>query len=289
MSNHATERAAPAPAGAPHGVDFRLDGRVAIVTGAAGLLGREHCLALAQEGARVLALDLEEERMTAWRSALPEPLAEAILPVGADITSAEALARLHERVRRQWGEVDILVNNAALNDRFEARGDGRPSGAFEDFSEELWDRYFAVNVRGTFLACREFGTKMAERGRGNIINIASTYGMVAPDQSLYRDEAGQQLFVKSAAYPASKAAVLALTTYLASYWGRRRVRVNALSPGGVADGQDAFFAANYARRTPLGRMALPHDYRGALVFLAGDASAYMTGANLVVDGGWTAW
>jgi NAD(P)-dependent dehydrogenase (short-subunit alcohol dehydrogenase family) len=204
---------------------------------------------------------------------------------GADVTRPESLASLVAAVLDRFGQIDALVNSAAIDDKVGTDGDGR----VETYSLAAWKRSLDVNVTGTFLTCQAFGSVMAQRGSGSIINIASTYGLVAPDQGLYRRPDGTQSFWKSPAYPTTKAAVLGLTRHLAAYWGADGVRVNALSPGGVEAGQDPSFIARYSAKTPLGRMAKAADYAGAVVYLASDASAYMTGANLVVDGGFTAW
>jgi NAD(P)-dependent dehydrogenase (short-subunit alcohol dehydrogenase family) len=263
--------------------DFDLDGKVCVVTGALGLIGRDFCRALAEAGGSVVVTDLDHGACVDRAAQL------GAFGHGADITKAESLIALRDAVLKQFGRIDVLVNNAAINDKFESPTAAARESMMEHYPLELWQRSLEANVTGTFLACQVLGGVMAERRAGSIVNIASTYGVVAPDQKLYTRPDGTQPFYKSPAYPTTKAAVLGFTRYLAAYWGPAGVRVNALSPGGVEAGQDAYFVANYNARTPLGRMASPKDYAGAIVFLASDASSYMTGANLVVDGGWTAW
>ncbi|HTY60415.1 MAG TPA: SDR family oxidoreductase [Bacteroidota bacterium] len=268
---------------------FSLTGKTAIVTGALGLLGREHCAALAEAGARVVAADLDGGACADFAAACAADHGTESMGAALDVTSEDSVSRARDAVLRQFGSIDVLVNNAAINDRFEDPASAAEQSRFESYPLALWKQSFDVNVTGMFLCSRILGSVMAAQKRGSIINIASTYGIVAPDQSLYRRPDGTQSFYKTPAYPATKGAVLAFTRFLAAYWGAQGVRVNALSPGGVENAQDRFFIDRYAARTPLGRMAAPSDYRGAIVFLACDASCYMTGANLVVDGGWTAW
>ncbi|WP_310393422.1 SDR family oxidoreductase [Hymenobacter sp.] len=264
---------------------FDLANKTAIVTGACGLIGQQHCAALAQAGAHVVVADLDLTAAAAVAARLP---GGPHLPLAVDVTSPESLAAARDHILAQFGHLDVLVNNAAINDMFENPALAADLSRFENFPLTTWQKSLEVNVTGIFLAAQVFGTPMAAQGHGSIINVASTYGIVGPDQSIYRNAQGEQTFFKSPSYPATKGAVISFTRYLAAYWGPRGVRVNTLSPGGVENSQDEFFVRQYSAKTPLGRMAAATDYQGAVVFLASDASAYMTGANLVVDGGWTA-
>jgi NAD(P)-dependent dehydrogenase (short-subunit alcohol dehydrogenase family) len=268
---------------------FALEQRVAVVTGALGLLGREHCWALAEAGARVVVADLDGEGSRSFAAEIAQRFPDAALGTTLDVSSAESIAAMTALVLQKWDRVDVLVNNAAVDDKVESPELLLEQSQFENYPLSSWEKLLRVNLTGVFLCCQHLAPLMANRGRGSIVNIASTYGVVAPQQDLYKDAEGRQAFYKGPAYPVTKAGVLQLTRYLAAYYGRRGVRVNALSPGGVNNHQSPDFQARYADRVPLGRMAERGDYRGALVFLASDASSYMTGANLIVDGGWTAW
>jgi NAD(P)-dependent dehydrogenase (short-subunit alcohol dehydrogenase family) len=264
---------------------FSLQNKVAIVTGASGLIGKEHCKALAEAGANVVAADLIKSSC--------DKVAESLLNMSygfeLDVTDRNSIESLKQFCLEEFGHIDVLVNNAAINDMFENPGEEAELTKFENYPLELWNKSFSVNVTGVFLCSQILGSVMAEQEKGSIINVASTYGVVAPDQSLYKKPDGTQAFYKSPVYSATKGAVIMFTKFLASYWGKKGVRVNTLSPGGVENSQDKFFVDNYSAKTMLGRMAGSDDYKGAVVFLASDASSYMTGANLIVDGGWTAW
>ncbi|MBC8133333.1 MAG: SDR family oxidoreductase [Deltaproteobacteria bacterium] len=279
---------------------FSLVGKSAVVTGAAGLLGREHIRALAAAGATVFAADRDGGACEREVERLRREAGTRIHACTADITVPESLETLAEMVFRLTGRLDVLVNNAALDDKFDDSDEAARLSRFESYPLERFRKILDVNVTGTFLCSQILGRRMLEQQSGSIINIASTYGLVGPDQRIYRQPGQNQTFWKSPVYPASKGAVLAFTRFLATTWAERGIRVNSLSPGGVATAEDQgadekgalqkrFFVEQYAGRTPLGRMGRPDELAGALVFLASDASSYVTGANVVVDGGWTAW
>ena len=269
---------------------FDLSGRVAIVTGGAGLLGREYSRTLAAAGARVLIADLDGDRAAETADAVtPENGGEAI-GLSVDVTKGNDVDRMVVFARERWGQVDILINNAAIDPKFDADSAERQASTFEDYPLNLWQQSLDVNLTGAFLCSQAVGRMMAAARRGVIVNISSTYGVVAPDQRLYcRDGEERQRLFKPAAYAVTKAGIAHLTRYLATYWAPHNIRVNTLTPHGVFNAQDEQFVRRYAERCPMGRMARPDEMNGPLLFLVSDASSYMTGANLIVDGGWTAW
>jgi NAD(P)-dependent dehydrogenase (short-subunit alcohol dehydrogenase family) len=269
---------------------FRLDGRVAIITGGAGLLGREYCHALAEFGAHVIVADICGSVAQELGAQIGQSGAPRAIGIETDVSDKASVQSMVNQTLGEFGQVDILVNNAALDPKFDVQHAHEHVNAFEDYPVELWDQGIAVNLTGLFLCAQAVARSMLERGKGVIVNVCSTYGLVGPDQRLYEQDApNAPRIYKPVVYSVTKSAVLGLTRYLATYWAGRNIRVNALTPGGVFNGHDEEFVRRYSYRTPLGRMADKSEYCGALLFLVSDASSYMTGANLVVDGGWTAW
>jgi NAD(P)-dependent dehydrogenase (short-subunit alcohol dehydrogenase family) len=269
---------------------FNLNGRVAIVTGGAGLLGVEFCRTLAEAGAAVAVVDLNAEKCAAVAESLTKAGYRA-LPAPTDITQPESVRALIEKVTAAFGRLDILVNSAALDPKFdpEAAARGIAPGSFEDYPLEQWNAALNVNLTGMFLVTQACVKPMLVQGKkGSIINICSTYGLNGPDQRIYIKD-GKRVAFKPAYYTTTKAGVMGFTRYLAAYYAGTEIRVNALTPGGVFNDHEEYFVKNYSAKTILGRMAKKDEMNGALLFLASDASSYMTGNNVVVDGGWTAW
>lgn len=270
---------------------FNLQGQTALVTGGAGLLGREFCRTLAQAGAAVMVADVQTDATRQVAKDL-ESQGLAAAAVTMDITSPGSVASGMQAAQQLAGRLDILVNSAALDPKFDAAarqsGAGGQSGQFETYPLSAWQQALDVNLTGMFLCCQAAGRIMLEQGQGVIINLCSMYGLVGPDQRLYQ-RPNQPPQFKPVYYSVTKAGVLGLTRYLAAYYAGKNIRVNALTPGGVFNDHDETFLQAYAARAVLGRMARKDEMNGALLFLASSASAYMTGANLVVDGGWTAW
>jgi NAD(P)-dependent dehydrogenase (short-subunit alcohol dehydrogenase family) len=269
---------------------FALSGRVVVITGASGLLGAQHARAVAGAGALPVLTDIRTEGAERCAAQLASELGVEAQVVQADITRAESVRALLDAVLTRHGRVDALINNAANNPKVEDAGDV-PFARLEHFPLAQWEADVAVGLTGAFLCSQVIGGEMARRGRGAIVNISSEYGVIAPDQRLYRVPGlpEDQQPVKPVTYTVVKAGLDGMTKYLATYWADRGVRVNTLTVGGVENGQPPEFLARAAERIPLGRMARRDEYRGAIVFLCSDASSFMTGANLIVDGGKSTW
>jgi NAD(P)-dependent dehydrogenase (short-subunit alcohol dehydrogenase family) len=270
---------------------FELNGRVAVVTGGVGLLGAEFCRTLAEAGAAVAVVDLNAQAAEKTADGLLQAGYRA-LAIPTDITQPESVNAMRERVVSTFGRLDVLVNSAALDPKFDpdALAKGLAPGSFEEYPLEQWNAALNVNLTGMFLVTQACVKQMLAQGKkGSIINICSTYGLNGPDQRIYRKQDGSQPAYKPVYYTVTKAGVLGFTKYLSAYYMETEIRVNALTPGGVFNNHDETFVKNYSAKTILGRMARKDEMNGALLFLASDASSYMTGNNLVVDGGWTAW
>lgn len=269
---------------------FDLSGRTAVVTGGVGLLGAEFCRTLAEAGAAVAIVDLNASASQGMADALSKSGYKA-LAVSADITKPDSVNSMVEKVMTEFGRIDILVNSAALDPKFDpdAAKKGIAPGAFEDYPLDDWNAALNVNLTGTFLVTQACVKQMVKQGKkGSIINICSTYGLNGPDQKIYIKD-GERVAFKPVYYTVTKAGVMGFTKYLAAYYAGTEIRVNALTPGGVFNNHEDYFVKNYSAKTIMGRMANKDEMNGALLFLASDASSYMTGNNVVVDGGWTAW
>jgi len=263
---------------------FSLEGRVVAVTGGAGLLGREHALAVAEAGGIPVILDVDLVGAEECAAAV----GSGSWAMFADVTDEETLREVMATILLRHGRLDALINNACRNPKVNSYGSGHAT-RLEEMPISEWQRDLDVGLTGVLMASRVFGSEIPPGG--SIVNIASDLALISPDQRLYRIRGvpeGEQP-VKPVGYSVVKTGVVGMTRWLATYWADRGIRVNCLSPGGVQDGQPAEFVAQLVERIPLGRMARPDEYRGAIVFLCSDASSYMTGQNLVIDGGRTIW
>ena len=269
---------------------FDLTGRVAVITGGSGLLGPRHAEAIAAAGGVPVIADLRLENAEEVARAQRDRFGVDAWAERTDVASRDDVQKLLARVLERHGRVDILINNAANNPKVEDTASVQFS-RLEGFSLAQWDADIAVGLTGAFLCSQVIGSEMARRGTGVIVNIASEYGLIAPDQRLYRVEgvAEDEQPVKPISYTVVKSGLLGMTRYLATYWAHRGVRVNSITVGGIENGQDAEFLRRASDRIPLGRMAQADEYQGAILFLCSDASTFMTGANLVVDGGKSCW
>ena len=264
---------------------FRMDGKTVVLTGGVGILGQEYGRVLAYSGAELIIADIRQEECDAFANQLSDETGANVTGFAVDLASEVSIVDWSKRILDKRGHIDVLINNAA------SKADGF-FAPLEDYSLTTWNEVMAVNVNAVFLAAREFGPGMVQRGKGSIINVSSIYGVVGPDQRIYEGSWYEELggaINTPMIYSATKGAVVAMTKYLATYWGPKGVRVNCLTPGGVASGQNEEFEKRYSARVPMGRMADATEMVGAVLYLASDASSYVNGQNIIVDGGWTAW
>ncbi len=266
---------------------FNLSNKVAVVTGGIGLLGKYFCSGLAEHGASVAIIDIDRERLTSFEEELARKTNSRVKGYVCDVSNPESVADTIDKIVQDFGKIDVLHNNAA------SKSDDLTSffSPFEEYDLDQWREIMSVNLDGMFLMAQSVGNQMIRQGYGgSIIQTSSIYGISGPDSRIYEgSEFYGQAINTPAVYSASKAGVVGLSKYLATYWAGQQIRVNTLTPGGVESGQNETFVRKYSSRVPMARMGKPSEMVGALLFLASDASSYVTGQNIIIDGGLTAW
>lgn len=269
---------------------FRLDGKVVIITGGAGLLGREYSRAIAEAGGIPVIADMNTDPAHEVAKKVYSETGVQALGVHVDVADKTSVNRMVKLVLKKFGRIDGLVNNASLDPKFDKKHADKHTNSFEDFPLALWNKSLEVDLTGRFLCAQAVAPAMLSQGGGSIVNVASTYSLVGPDQRLYeKDDPKAPKSYKPVAYVVGNSGVLGMTRYLATYWAGKNIRVNTLTPHGVYNNHGDDFVKRFNYHTPLGRMAEKHEFNAAVVFLLSDASSYMTGSNLVMDGGWTSW
>lgn len=271
---------------------FDLSGKSALITGAAGLLGKEHALALLEVGANVVLWDVNKEKLMRVTDELTRDFSgQSVIMSVVDISKEEEVNRAYKELESQGVIISILINNAAINPKYSLENNGTVFSRVENLSLDDWNYQVSVGLTGAFICSKYFGAKMAASQEGVILNISSDLSVIAPDQRLYKLSGVMDNLqpVKPITYSVIKSGLVGMTRYLATYWSANGVRVNALSPGGIYEDQNDDFVKKISDLIPLGRMAKSNEYRSAVQFLCSDASSYMTGQNIVIDGGRTVW
>ncbi len=270
------------------GTPFDLTGKIAIITGGAGLLGKEFCKALISAGAKVALVDNNKDSIKLAKVEIEKAFPKAnISTYQADVINKDSVKQCVLSIQKKFDSIDILVNSAAIDSKFEKGSNTSKFSAFPNFPQKLWQESIDVNLTGTFLFTQQVCKIMEKQGRGSIINLGSNYGLVGPDQRIYKRKNHSQQAYKPVVYSVCKAGIVGFTKYLASYYSGTNIRVNVLTPSGVFNNHDQEFVRSYSNRTILRRMSDKKEFWGGVIFLASDASSYMTGANLIIDGGWT--
>jgi len=270
---------------------FSLINKVCIITGGAGLLGTKHTETVIEAGGTPVILDIDDEKINKVIMTLNKKYGKKVFGLNVDITSKEALEAAKKAILKKYKRIDVLINNAANNPKLDNKATLPTWMRLENFPLEMWNQDINVGLTGAFLASQVFGFEMAKKKRGVILNISSELGIIGPDQRIYRKKGlkENEQPVKPVTYPVVKSAIIGLTKYMATYWADKGIRINALCPGGVYNNQDDAFVKKLTNLIPLGRMADKDEYKATILYLISDASSYMTGSVVVVDGGRTAW